>query len=39
MTWLQHYDPLHNAALSTAVAALPVVLLLSAYPFNLLQVR
>ena len=30
MTWLQHYDPLHNAARSTVVAALPVVVLLSA---------
>ena len=30
MTWLQNYDPLHNAALSVAVAALPIVVLLSA---------
>ena len=30
MTWLQNYDPLHNAALSIAVAALPIVVLLSA---------
>ena len=30
MTWLQNYDPLENAVLSTAVAALPVVVLLSA---------
>jgi lactate permease len=30
MTWPQNYDPLHNAALSTAVAALPIVVLLSA---------
>ncbi len=27
-TWVQNYDPLHNAVLSTAVAALPLVLLL-----------
>src|SRR6266852_8331977 len=26
--WLQNYDPLHNSVLSTAVAALPVVVLL-----------
>jgi lactate permease len=26
--WLQHYDPLRNAALSTLVAALPIVVLL-----------
>lgn len=30
MTWLQHYDPLNNVWLSTSVAALPVVVLLSA---------
>ncbi|MSU58953.1 MAG: L-lactate permease [Pedosphaera sp.] len=30
MTWAQHYDPLHNATLSTLVAALPVVVLLGA---------
>ena len=28
MPWLQNYDPLHSAALSTAMAALPVVILL-----------
>jgi lactate permease len=28
MPWPQRYDPLHNAALSTALAALPLVLLL-----------
>ena len=28
MTWLQNYDPIHNAALSTLVAAIPVVALL-----------
>jgi lactate permease len=30
MTWPQNYDPLHNAALSTLLAALPIVTLLSA---------
>jgi lactate permease len=30
MTWFQNYNPLHNAVLSTVVAALPVVALLSA---------
>src|SRR3954468_6211321 len=30
MTWLQNYDPLHNFLLSALVAALPVVVLLSA---------
>jgi len=29
MPWLQNYDPLHNAFLSTLVAALPVVVLLA----------
>jgi lactate permease len=33
MTWLQNYDPLSNALLSTAVAALPVVVLLTAIAF------
>ncbi len=28
MTWLQNYDPLHNAALSTLLAAIPVIALL-----------
>jgi lactate permease len=28
MTWAQNYDPLHNAALSTAIAAVPILLLL-----------
>src|ERR1041384_5834235 len=31
--WQQHYDPLGNAFLSTTVAALPVVVLLSAIAF------
>lgn len=30
MNWLQTYDPLHNATLSTLLAALPVVVLLGA---------
>jgi lactate permease len=30
MTWLQHYNPLGNAFLSTVVAALPIVVLLGA---------
>jgi lactate permease len=30
MTWVQTYDPLHNVAFSPAVAALPIVVLLSA---------
>jgi len=37
MTWEQHYDPLHNAALSTLVAAVPVVVLLGA--IALLKIR
>ncbi len=28
MTWAQNYDPLHNTVLSTAVAAVPILLLL-----------
>ncbi len=28
MTWLQNYDPLHNAFLSTLIAAVPIVVLL-----------
>ncbi len=30
MPWFQNYDPLHNAFLSTLIAALPVVVLLAA---------
>ncbi|MBN2505776.1 MAG: L-lactate permease [Verrucomicrobia bacterium] len=37
MTWLQHYNPLGNAFLSTAMAALPVVVLLGA--IALLRIR
>ena len=37
MTWTQHYDPLHNAALSTVAAAVPVVVLLGA--IALLKIR
>ena len=37
MIWTQHYNPLHNPALSTLVAALPVVVLLGA--IALLKIR
>ena len=37
MTWLQHYNPLGNAFLSTVVAALPVVVLLGC--IALLRIR
>ena len=35
--WLQHYDPLGNSFLSTLLAALPVVVLLSS--IGLLKIR
>ncbi len=37
--WLQNYDPLGNAALSTAAAAIPVVVLLSCIGFFHLRVH
>lgn len=37
LIWQQHYDPLHNVALSAVVAALPVVFLLAA--ISLLRIR
>ena len=33
MIWIQNYDPLHSAVLSTLVAALPLVVLLGAIAF------
>jgi lactate permease len=39
MPWLQHYDPLHNAGLSTAVAALPVVVLLVSIAFFRIKIH
>jgi len=35
--WFQHYDPLHNATLSTFVAAIPIIVLLGTIAF--LKVR
>ncbi len=37
--WLQHYDPLGNAFFSTIVAALPVVVLLTAIAFFHLRIH
>ena len=37
--WLQNYDPLQNAFLSTIVAALPVVVLLTAIAFFHLRIH
>jgi lactate permease len=37
--WLQNYDPLHNAALSTLVAAIPVILLLGSIAFLRIRIH
>src|SRR5437879_6567563 len=37
--WLQNYDPLRNACLSTTLAALPVVVLLGAIAFFHIRIR
>jgi lactate permease len=39
MTWAQNYDPLHNAMLSTLVAAIPVVVLLAAIAWLRIKVH
>jgi lactate permease len=39
MPWLQHYDPFGNAFVSTGVAALPVVVLLSAIAFFRIRIH
>jgi lactate permease len=39
MTWEQNYNPLHNAFLSTVVAALPVVVLLAAIAWLKIRVH
>ncbi|MEO6036627.1 MAG: L-lactate permease [Verrucomicrobiota bacterium] len=37
--WLQHYDPLHNATLSTVVAAIPIIVLLGAIAFLKIRIH
>jgi lactate permease len=37
--WLQNYDPLHNAALSTLVAAIPVIVLLGSIAFLKMRIH
>lgn len=37
--WFQNYDPLHNAALSTLVAALPIILLLGSIAFLRIRIH
>src|SRR5262245_31797495 len=39
MTWAQDYDPLHNTFLSTAVAAIPVVVLLGAIALGRVRIH
>ncbi|MCB1126858.1 MAG: L-lactate permease, partial [Verrucomicrobiae bacterium] len=39
MNWAQHYDPLGNALLSTLVAALPVVVLLTSIAFLRIRIH
>ncbi len=37
--WFQNYDPLHNAALSTLVAALPIIVLLGSIAFLKIRIH
>lgn len=37
--WFQNYDPLHNAALSTLVAALPIIILLGSIAFLKIRIH